>query len=383
MYKKALEQIQLLKNEYYDFWEDVVNLESPTDDKKGVDACGAYYIQQAKKLGWKTETFPQSVSGDVVCITINPEVNAAPLTLSGHIDTVHPVGSFGAPAARRDEEKIYGPGATDCKGGTVAGFLAMRALWEAGYKKRPVQLLLQTDEETSSKGSQKATIGSICERAKDSIAFINLETSGIGRAVITRKGSISFRFTVTGIPGHSSRCCTEGASAIREACHKILLLEELKDDEGITCSCGIINGGTAANTIPGECSFIVNLRFATQKELNWLRGYMQEVAENNIVPECRCKVEEISFRICMEKSEKNDILLEKVNAVFEKTGLPTLTPIMLRGGSDAADASAYGIPCLDSQGVRGKGSHTKDEHAFLSSLEESATRAVALAYYLD
>ncbi len=383
MHKRALELVDSLKHEYYDFWEDAVNLESPTIDKAGVDACGRYYVEKAKELGWKTEIIPQSVSGDVVCITMNPEVNEAPITLSGHIDTVHPVGSFGSPAARREGDILYGPGATDCKGGTVAGFLAMRALMEAGYKKRPVQLLLQTDEETASMGSNKATINAICEKAKDSIAFINLETYAPGRAVITRKGSISFRFTVKGVPGHSSRCCTEGASAIREACHKILRLEELKNDDGITASCGIISGGTAANTIPGECSFVVNFRFATRKELEWLENYIKEVCEDNLVEGCQCTVEELASHICMEKSEKNERLLEKVNAVFEKTGLPTLHPVMLRGGSDASVTSAYGIPSLDSQGVRGKGSHTLGEHAFLPSLEESAKRAVVLAYYLD
>lgn len=63
---------------------------------------------------------------------MNPESDNQPVALSGHMDTVHPVVLFGTPAVRRENEKIYGPGVMDCKGGIVAGFLAMDALQICG-----------------------------------------------------------------------------------------------------------------------------------------------------------------------------------------------------------------------------------------------------------
>jgi hypothetical protein len=53
---------------------------------------------------------------------------------------------------RIEGDKIYGPGVIDCKGGIVAGLMAMDALEQCGFRARPVQMLLQSDEETGSHG---------------------------------------------------------------------------------------------------------------------------------------------------------------------------------------------------------------------------------------
>ena len=90
-----LKQIESLNNEYISFLEDVCNVESPTNFKEGVDKTSLYFINKAKEKGWKIEVLKQAVSGDVVCITLNPEANEKPIALSSHIDTVHPIGLFG------------------------------------------------------------------------------------------------------------------------------------------------------------------------------------------------------------------------------------------------------------------------------------------------
>lgn len=376
---EVFNKIDELNDTYLDVWEQACTIESPTGYKAGVDEVGSFFAKMAEDRGWKVEYFRQEVSGDVVCITMNHQSNAAPITVSGHIDTVHSVGRFGTPAVHRDAEKIYGPGVTDCKGGVVAGFYAMDALWQCGYDKRPVQLLLQTDEEVSSMQSGKATIGYICEKAKDSVAFLNLETHGLGSTCLTRKGVVAFRFYVEGRDGHSSRCVTEGANAVVDAAYKIIELNKLKDDDGITCNCAIVSGGTVANSIPGKCTFTVEFRYANAEQYAWLCRYVAELAATEHVAGCTCTYEVISERVSMEENEKNLALLESANKVFMESGLPVLRAIKLRGGSDAADATAYGIPCLDSLGTRGGGSHTIHEFAYLKSLAEAAKRVAAIA----
>ena len=143
--EKLFAMIDSLYDEYLDVWEAICNIESPTRHKEGVDAAAGLLTDMARARGWQVETVPCEKAGDAVCITLNPEAEAAPISISGHLDTVHPIGSFGTPAVHRDAEKIYGPGVNDCKGGVVAGFLAMDALDRIGFRARPVQLLLQTD----------------------------------------------------------------------------------------------------------------------------------------------------------------------------------------------------------------------------------------------
>lgn len=378
-------EIDALNDAYLKVWEEVCNIESPTKYKAGVDAVGDYFAARAKARGWQVEILEQPVSGNVVCITMNPEAKGSLLCLSGHMDTVHPVGSFGSPAVTRDGEKLYGPGVTDCKGGIVAGFLAMDALARCGFGKRPVRLLLQSDEEVGSSFSQKATIGYICEKAKDAVAFLNLEGHSYpsSQICIQRKGIATFTFAVTGVEAHSSNCATNGANAIAEAAHKIIELETWKDKDGITCNCGLIAGGTVVNTVPGYCEFKANVRFATQEQLAWVKEQMQRIADTVYVQGCTTEVTLASFRVAMERVDRNLELVEKLNRIFAANGLSTLTPAKRKGGSDAADVTAAGIPCVDSIGAGGGSIHSPEEYAYLASLAESAKRIAAVVLELE
>ena len=80
----------------------------------------------------------------------------------------------------------------------------------------------------------------------------------------------------------------------------------------------------------------------------------------------------------MELTERNIKLLNKANELFIQNGLSTLEIGMRTGGSDAADVSLFGIPCIDSLGVGGERAHSIEEYGIISSLEESAKRIVSI-----
>ncbi len=52
------------------------------------------------------------------------------------------------------------------------------------------------------------------------------------------------------------------------------------------------------------------------------------------------------------------------------------------GGSDAAEVTVAGIPCVDSIGVAGDKIHTHDEYGRLSSLAEAAKRIATACSYI-
>lgn len=93
--EKLFQTIDSLNEEYMQFLVDVCTIESPTEYKEGVDRVGEYFIAKAKEKGWNIEVQEQKVSGNAICITMNPDAQGSPVCLSGHMDTVHPVGSFG------------------------------------------------------------------------------------------------------------------------------------------------------------------------------------------------------------------------------------------------------------------------------------------------
>ena len=384
-YEAVFEKIRNMSDEYIKFWCELCNIESPTADKAGVDAACDYVIEKARALGFTVEKLHEEISGDPVLITMNPDAKGAPIALSGHIDTVQPKGLFGTPATRIENGLIYGPGVSDCKGGVVASMLAMHALSELGYTERPVKLLLQTDEEVSSRFSDRRTINWICEKAKDCVAFLNTEPYEPGYAILERKGILRYELTVHGNPVHSSACANgEGeVSAIAEAAYKIIEFEKLKDRDGLTCNCGVIKGGTVANTVPAECSFIIDIRFANEEQFEFVENYIKTVAETQYIKGSRCDVRHVSTRIAMEKVDRNYALLDRMNDIFASANLEILKARKTPSGSDAAYTTAFGIPTVDSLGVDGLESiHSKDEHASIESLFCAAERfaAVILGY---
>ena len=78
-------------------------------------------------------------------------------------------------------------------------------------------------------------------------------------------------------------------------------------------------------------------------------------------------------------NEKNIALLNKVNELFAENGLTKLEIGMRTGGSDAADVTLFGIPCIDSIGVEGERAHSVEEYGVMSSLAESAKRIATIA----
>ncbi len=377
--KRLFETIEELSDTYLDILEDVCNIESPTNYKEGVDAVGAYLLNMSEKLHWKTEVYAQKISGNVVCITLNSEAKGEPICLSGHMDTVHAVGAFGSPAVKRDDKYMYGPGVMDCKGGIVAAFLAMDSLDRCGYRSRPIHLILQSDEENGSATSDKATIRYICSKAGNSLAFLNLEGSIGNTAVLQRKGILRYCFTVHGKSLHSARC-TEAANAIAEAAYKIIELEKMKDEAGITCNCGVIHGGTVANIVADNCCFYADIRYSTTDELDRAKEKVREITSNTMVAGCYCDLEEVSCRPAMILLEKNADLLSRMNAIYKENGIPALNARACLSGSDAAYITECGIPCVDNIGTEGGGIHTKREYIRIASLAESAKRIAAYIY---
>lgn len=385
MKDKLLQTIDELNVEYVKIWEDICNIESPWHNKKGVDAVGEYFIRYAEERGWKVEVFEQERAGNVVILTMNPEVDAAPIAFSGHMDTVHEVGSFGYPPVKVDWEndKIYGPGTTDCKGGIVVGFLAMEALRRVGYKERPVVMYLQSDEESSGKLSADATINYICERAQGSVGFFNLEGGYSGGAVcMARKGVVSFEFTVTGVEAHTAACATSGSNAILEAAYKIIELEKFKDKDGLTCCCAVINGGTKHNIVPGECKFTANVRFAKMSELDEFIKAAEAICQDIKVPGCTCKMVLPRLRPAMELCDRNMALFNRANEILRENGQDEMKYLISAGGSDAANVSHSGVPAIDSLGNLGAGIHTVNEYGIISSLAAQAKRLAIIAMYL-
>ncbi len=376
-------EIERLREKYIKLLEAVCNIESPTDYKKGIDEVGKIFIEEAERQGWKIELSALENAGNPICITMNDKAKLPPVILSGHLDTVHPLGLFPTPATSVTEEKIYGPGTHDCKGGAIASLMAMEALKNCGFTDRPVKLILQTDEETGSRTSGKKTIEFMIEKSRGAIAFLNTEAIAMDNTVtLARKGIARYQFEVSGQAAHSSSCATLGASAILEASHKIIELEKFKDADGITCNCGTISGGSVPNTVAEGCTFIADFRYADEEQFKTIEKAVSTVAKTVYTHDTTCTAVKISSRPSMPWSDKNLDLFNKINKIYSEKGLPELKYRKGLGGSDAAYITLADIPCIDSIGPFGSGGHTRDEYIYTSELAETARRLAVIVMYI-
>lgn len=378
---KLFKVVDDLSQEYLDFLIELVKIESPTEYKDGVDSVCKLITDRAREKGFEVDILYHPIVGTPACITLNPNASGKPVCISGHMDTVHAVGSLGKNPVRYEGDKLYGPGVNDCKGGIVAGFLAMDALDRIDFRSRPVKLILQSDEENNSKLSQKATLEYMINKAGDCVCFLNCEPNRVG-ITVERKGIVCFKYTVKGLPAHSAEC-VRGKSAIAEACHKILELEKLKSPDSVTCNCGIISGGVATNTVPGECTFFADFRYKSQEDYDFAVKYAQKVANTAYVDGTTCSIEQASSRKSLEFTEKNRILYDKINKIYTDHGFPYAEKIFASGGADSAEISSSGIPCLDGFGVRGANIHTDDEFIYHASLSESAKKIALIACCIE
>ena len=152
----------------------------------------------------------------------------------------------------------------------------------------------------------------------------------------------------------------------------------MKDENGLTCNCGVIHGGTVANSVADTCAFTADIRFSTQEQLEEAKEIIKKVSEHSVIAGCSCDVKEVSFRPAMEKREINLKLFDKINAINEKVGLPRLSAHMDFGGSDTAYTTIAGIPCIDCLGVVGQAHHSINEFMIMGSLLSAAKQQAAI-----
>lgn len=363
-------------------WRRLCIQRSPTGDKAGVDAVGRMLADWAACRGFAAVRFPMEKSGDCWRITLRPDAPGKPVALSGHMDTVLAPEDFGPEPVHTAGDWLCGPGAADDKGGLVLALLTMAALDDAGFDRRPVHLLLQSDEETGSVQSGRKTIETICREVASCAAFFNLEPARQGTVTVCRKGIFHLRLDVRGVGVHAA-WCHRGASAVAEAARIILELEKLKDQGGVTCTCGMVQGGTAVNSVPETCSVWVDLRYLTQEQQDWARRRVDTIVHTDARPGCTTAVTELSRRVPMPDTAQNRRLLAHMNDIFTACGLEPVVGEMRYGGSDASDVSAAGVPTVDGLGVAASDTHSVRERAYIPSLRTGARQLAAILLNFD
>ena len=346
------------------FTRQLVQAESPSDDKSAVDACLAIAAERGKQLGARVKLHRQRILGNVLELRFGrpkPKDAAKPILLLGHLDTAWPLGTLQTMPSRLSAGRLWGPGTLDMKAGVAMALAATRALAQLGIS-RPITLLLNPDEEVGSPASRPIT-----ERlALASQAVLVLEPAQDLACKTARKGVGDYRLHVTGVASHSGVDFASGHSAILELARLLQTVAGFTDlRRGLTVNPGVISGGTRSNVVAQHAFAEVDVRIARASDAPRV---------DKLFSSLRCSDAGCSLEITgglnrppMERKPGTVALYKQARKLAAELGFQ-LDEAASGGASDGNFTAALGIPTLDGLGAVGEGAHAAHESILIHHL---------------
>ena len=359
-----------------------VECESPTWDAAAVNRMMDLAARDLAAMGARVERIPGAIEptgvrmGDMVRAELpHPRAGEPGITIMGHMDTVHPIGTLAVNPFRREGDKCWGPGLCDMKGGNFLALEALRQLARAGIETPlPVRVLFTPDEEIGSPTS-RALIEAEAKRAR---YVLVPEPGHQGGGVTTGRYAIArYNLRSTGKPSHAGARLSEGRSAIREMCKRVLQIEEMTTD-ACTFSVGVFHAGRWVNCVSSEARAEALSMSKRQADLD--KGVAAMLALSD--PDTGFEVTRGLTRPVWEPSEATLALAERVERLHKEVGLG-FSHKSQGGGSDGNFTGAMGVPTIDGLGVEGDGIHTLNEHIDVPALVARARVFAGLLAELD
>ncbi|HML09705.1 MAG TPA: acetylornithine deacetylase [Stellaceae bacterium] len=191
-------------------------------------------------------------------------------------------------------DRLYARGSADMKG-FIATVLSLVPELTGRKLREPIHLCFSYDEEVGCIG-----VRSLIDLLKDRLNKPRLAIIGepTGMQVgVGHKGKHSFRCTVHGHEAHSS-LVHQGVNAVEAAAELVAKLKEIarrKRDHGpfdpdfqppySSVHTGVIQGGTALNIVPRECTFDFEMRQLPGDDVAAVVAELKEFAAKRLLPE--------------------------------------------------------------------------------------------------
>jgi glutamate carboxypeptidase len=353
----------------------LVNTDSGSYDKPGVDAVGAHIRRFFDDSGIASEVTPDSRFGDAISATVSGGSGNRPILLMGHRDTVFPKGEPTRRPFKIEGDRAYGPGVADMKSGLVMNCFVLAAFKKFGGASAPVTALFTGDEEIGSPFSRPV----IEQYARGARAVFNSEPGRAkGAAVTGRKGGVFMRVEITGKAAHSGANFEVGVSAINELAHKALAFSALTDlSKGITLNVGVVSGGQTVNTVAPWAKCEVDLRFITHADRKATMEKVEAIVTNSFVPGTSARLEITGEFLPLVENADGKALFGQYAAALREFGFETQA-LFTGGCADSGFAASTGAPTICAVGPVGGRAHSPEEYLEIDTMVPRA-QALALA----
>lgn len=237
-------------------------------------------------LGFKTE-----YKGKNLIMSIGKDFKFGFL---GHTDTVEYIDGWDTNPFELiyKDGKLFGLGACDMKGGIAAILYAVSKI-DLNKLKYGIKLYFTYDEEIGFGG-----VYDIVKLKEEFPEFMIFGEPTNNEILVGSKGLLEYEFDFIGLKAHSSNP-EKGISANMNAMKFLMELDEFyqKEIKGFednsyevpytTMNVGVINGGSAKNSVPANCNVAIDFRIAKKEHINEI---IEKVEQLSSKYSCRVKI---------------------------------------------------------------------------------------------
>ncbi len=364
-------QAEQVMPQYLDDLQTIVNIDSGTYTKAGVDRVGDYLSERFAAFGFATHVERQQQYGNHLVATHTGNTpKGARILLIGHIDTVFPEGEVAKRpftlSKVQNKHIATGPGVLDMKSGVLIGMYGLHLLLaaqEARYQR--VTFVCNSDEEIGSPSSKSL----IQELAKAADAAIVLEPGRLINTVVSsRRGSGQYRVEVQGVSAHAGVEPQRGRNAILELSYQVQKMQALNGTvPGTTLSVGIIRGGERTNVVPDYACCDMDVRVSDPGGLKAIEAAMRNVTTQHVLEGTQITLSGGMACMPFEHNKRNAPLVQLIKEAGSELGLK-IQDVGSGGASDANNTSAVGTPTIDGLGAGGGLAHNPGEYIELDYL---------------
>jgi tripeptide aminopeptidase len=252
---------------------ELIRIDSPSRKERAV---ALRLKREMEELGGKVsiDDAGEKVGGDVgnLIAQFSGTVEAAPLLLSAHMDTVMPgegvVPVLDGDILRTDGRTVLGG---DDKSGVAIICEVLRILRENRVPHGDIDVVFTICEEAGLIGAKCLDVSRL--RARTGLV---LDSDSVGFLFTRAPAANRMEFRVRGLAAHAGVCPEKGISAIQVAARGLARMKLGRIDHETTANIGLVQGGTAVNIVPESLVLKGEARSHDEKKLEAQTRHMLE-----------------------------------------------------------------------------------------------------------
>jgi succinyl-diaminopimelate desuccinylase len=294
----------------------------------------------------------------VLAATVGAQGGVPTVIFHGHLDVVP--GQPEQYTPRIDDDRLYGRGAYDMKGGLAGMMCALVDL--SGQRDTRIHFLCVADEESDEE--QQRGSDRLVEQGYVGDFAITGEPTDL-HVGVEAKGVLAMRIEVRGTAAHGSTPWV-GDNAVLKALDVFRVIESLpfaRESSDLfdrpSINLGRILGGDAVNKVPDVCTIDVDIRFLPGQDPDGILASINDLPDTHVLKTFRR-----SPAIVQRENPFVQVLAKAISRVAPRA---ERISVGRHGASDATAFLAAGVPAVEF-GPEGSGHHGPEEWVSIRSL---------------